>query len=141
MYVAMPMTSERDPYSGTVLVFDSEGRTPDGHRSPVVARALDQPTGLVWDPQSRMVWLTGNAAQVLAVAPDGQRVEFASGAAADENVAAIGSGRGSRRLIVATGTDLVESEPGTRTASASASTHMARRSRSRRVRRESDTWL
>ena len=112
MYVAMPMTSERDPYSGTLLVFDSEGRTPDGHRSPVVGRALDQPTGLVWDSQSRMVWLTGNAAQVLAVAPDGQRVEFASGAGADESLAAIGSGRGSRRLIVAAGTDLVESEPG-----------------------------
>jgi hypothetical protein len=111
LYVAMPVTSSRDPYSGSVLAFDQEGRTPDGQSSPVVARALEQPTGIAWDSQSRMVWLTGNGAQVLAVAPAGRRFEFASGADADESLAAIGIGS-SRRLVVATGTDLVESVPG-----------------------------
>jgi len=111
LYVAMPVTSSRDPYSGSVLAFDQEGRTPDGQSSPVFAKALEQPTGIVWDSQSRMVWLAGNGFQVLAVAPAGQRFEFASGAGADESIAAIGIGS-NRRLLVATGTDLVESVPG-----------------------------
>ena len=111
LYLAMPATSSPDPYSGSVLAFDQEGRTPDGLSNPVVAKAVDRPSGLAWDPQSRMVWVAGNSAQVLAVATSGQRFEIASGADAGESLSAIGVGA-SRRLVVATGTDLVESVPG-----------------------------
>jgi hypothetical protein len=58
-----------------------------------------------------MAWVAGNGAQVLAVAVSGERFEIASGADAGESLSAIGIGA-RRRLVAATGTDLVESVPG-----------------------------
>jgi hypothetical protein len=121
LYIALPTITARDPYSASVLVFDQNGRVPDGQAagSPVIGRGFDQPSAMAWDTQSQAVWLAGRnegvAGEVMSVTrANGSRVLAASGGlSSGEDVAAVAvSSASARRLVLAAGQDLIEVTPG-----------------------------
>ena len=115
VYLALPALIARHPYSASVLAFDQDGRAPAGQRTPWIARGLEQPLDMAWDPQARAVWLAGRDA---AAAGQLLQVSQAAGAVAASNVtggepaAALAVSPGARRLLVAAGVDLIEAAPG-----------------------------
>jgi hypothetical protein len=117
LYLAVPALISRSPYSSSLLAFDQDGNSPPGQRSPVVARALDEPLDMAWDAQTRSLWLIGrnggSDVQVLALSRTGDAVNLmVVDAAAAAPALAVRSGA-ARRLVVATGVDLLEIAPGT----------------------------
>ena len=115
VYAALPVLTARHPYSASVLAFDQDGRAPADQRTPWIARGLEQPIDMAWDPQTRAVWLAGRDA---AAAGQLLQVSQAAGAVAPSNVtagepaAALAVSSGARRLLVAAGVDLIEAAPG-----------------------------
>jgi len=121
LYVALPATARRDPYSSSVLVFDQDGHVPDGQPagSPVIARGFDQPSALAWDTRSQGLWLVGRdqgapADMISLMRGSGSRVpSLPSDISREDGVTAVAVASGSsRRLLLAAGQDLVEVTPG-----------------------------
>ncbi len=121
LYIALPTITARDPYSASVLVFDQNGRVPDGQAagSPVIGRGFDQPSAMAWDTQSQGVWLAGRnqgvPGDMMSVTrANGSRAMAASGGVANgEDIAAVSvSSASTRRLVLAAGQDLIEVTPG-----------------------------
>jgi len=115
LYLAVPATAGRGPYSGAVLAFDQDGRVPSGQRpfTPVVARGFDQPEDLTWDDQAGVLWLAGQnegaGSQLLAISRSGTTPGAPNVLGDSDDVRAIGVARGAaRRLLVGAGADLIE---------------------------------
>jgi len=118
LYLAVPATAGRGPYSAAVLAFDQDGRVPSDQRpfTPVVARGLDQPEDLTWDDQAGVVWLAGQnegaAAQVLAISRSGTSLGAPNVLGSSDDVSSVGVARGAaRRLLIGAGADLIETTP------------------------------
>jgi hypothetical protein len=117
VYLAMPILIPRHPYSSALLALDQDGRLPEGQRSPVVAKGLDDPLDMAWDAQTRSLWLLGRrdgtGAQVVALSRAGDVVslEVVDDSEAAPAIAVVSGG--ARRMLVAAGIDLVEVAPGT----------------------------
>jgi hypothetical protein len=116
LYVTMPLIS-RHPYSSALLAFDQDGRLPAGQSSPIVARGLDEPLDMAWDAQTRSLWLIGRNAdsdiQVLALSRTGDVVQLMAVDPGEAAPALAVMSGATRRLLVATGSDLLEVAPGT----------------------------
>jgi hypothetical protein len=116
VYVALPALLARHPYSGALLAFDQDGRTPAGLRSPVLARGFDDPIDLAWDGQSRALWLLGRNggadAQVMPVSAAGAGAALSAILPAGERASALAVAAGIRPLQVAGDLDLIEAAPG-----------------------------
>ncbi len=118
LYLAVPATAGRGPYSAAVLAFDQDGRVPADQRpfTPVVARGLDQPEDLTWDDQAGVLWLAGQnegaASRLLAISRSGTTLDAPDVLGASDDVTAIGVARGdARRLLVGAGADLIDTTP------------------------------
>jgi hypothetical protein len=118
LYLALPSSLARDPYSAAVLAFDQDGGTPAGRSSPVIARGLEAPVDMAWDSQGRALWLVGRNAeasvQLLSVSSASEPAIGASNLVGDgETAVAVTVASGAaRRLLVAAGPDLIEARPG-----------------------------
>jgi hypothetical protein len=118
VYLALPALTDRTPYSAAVLAFDQDGRVPADQRSPVVARGFDEPADMAWDAQSRSLWLVGRSGgaegQLMSVSRTGDGGVASTVVAAGETATAVAVASGAaRRLLVASGVDLIEAAPGT----------------------------
>lgn len=117
LYLAMPALIARSPYSSSLLAFDQDGNSPPGQRSPVVARALDEPIDMAWDAQTRSLWLigrnVGSDVQVLALSRIGDTVKLMAVDPGEAAPALAVMSGAARRLLIATGADLLEVAPGT----------------------------
>ena len=119
VYLAIPALRARDPYSAAILSFDQDGRVPAGQTSPVFARGFDAPADMAWDAQLRSLWVigrdSGSDAQVLSLSRAAAGGTYLPNVTTPgESAAGVAIASGTvRRLVVASGADLVETAPGT----------------------------
>jgi hypothetical protein len=119
LYVAAPANeSRRDPFGGSVLVFQRDGRLPADQRqpTPVIASGTDDPSAIAWDSTHARAWLAGRdaaGASVLkivrrsatspdAVSADAAAQREAAAAAADRPVAGVTVSADGTTLALAT---------------------------------------
>jgi hypothetical protein len=119
LYLAVPAAGGRGPYAASVLAFDQDGRIPGGQRapSPVIARGLDAPVDLSWDPQAEVLWLAGQnqgaSSQLLAVSRTGTTLPAPAVLGESDEVTAVAvAPGGSLRILLGTGVDVIEASPG-----------------------------